>query len=274
MLALTQLNIYQSKCSLGEGLLIRDGNGSWVDINSNSIFVSDGSGLLKYKTTSTPSIVFEFDKQYILFGSDSGFIRLCRKTGKEQALVTCPKNVTSEYRSNDGGSCGGYKLLSFMHRRRPDLHAGYVYVMSHGSWSLLDDSIYIPNTFVEIDPSNVLISDSYKGEIWLFELDINGAVANKKIWAQLEPGIAPDGGCLVGDYVLISLWDGEGIGVFTKVGELIKILELPVLRPTNCKYDIERSTLWLTSAQEGLTSDQLVKYPNSGNTFVFNLELL
>lgn len=255
-------------------MLVRDGNGAWVDINSNSIFISDDLGFLKYKTTSIPSVVFEFDKQHIHFGSDSGFQRLCRKTGVEEELITSPPNVTSEYRSNDGGWCGDYQLLGFMHRRRPNVHAGYVYVMSHGSCSLLDDSIYIPNTFVEIEPSQVLISDSLKGEIWLFELDINGAVANKKIWAQLESGIAPDGGCLVGEYVLISLWDGAGIGIFTKAGELIQTLQLSVLRPTNCKYDMKSSTLWVTSAMNGLTSDQLVKYPDSGSTFVFNLELL
>lgn len=94
------------------------------------------------------------------------------------------------------------------------------------------------------------------------------------MWAQAESGIAPDGGCLVGEYVLISLWDGAGIGVFTKAGELKQTLQLPVLRPTNCKYDSERSALWVTSASDGLTLDQLVEYPESGSTFTFNLEFL
>ena len=43
LLALAPLNIYQCKCSLGEGLLVRDGDAAWVDINSNSIFISDCS---------------------------------------------------------------------------------------------------------------------------------------------------------------------------------------------------------------------------------------
>ena len=274
MLALAPLNIYQCECSLGEGLLVRDGDAAWVDINSNSIFISDCSEFLKYKTTSTPTVVFGFDQQYIHFGSDSGLVSLCRETGKEQELTARTPNVTSEYRSNDGGWCGGYQLLGFMHRSKPNVHAGYVYRLSDGSWDLLDDSIYIPNTFVEIEPSKVLISDSLKGEIWLYELDTNGAVANKKLWAQTESGIAPDGGCLVGEYVLISLWDGAGIGVFTKAGELKQTLQLPVLRPTNCKYDLERSALWVTSASDGLTLEQLVEYPESGSTLVFNLEFL
>jgi sugar lactone lactonase YvrE len=165
MLALAPLNIYQCECSLGEGLLVRDGDAAWVDINSNSIFISDCSEFLKYKTTSTPTVVFGFDQQYIHFGSDSGLVSLCRETGKEQKLIVRPPSVSSEYRSNDGGWCGEYQLLGFMHRSKPNVHAGYVYRLSHGSWDLLDNSIYIPNTFVEIEPSKILISDSLKGEI-------------------------------------------------------------------------------------------------------------
>ena len=61
---------------------------------------------------------------------------------------------------------------------------------------------------------------------------------------------------------------------FTKAGELKQTLQFPVLRPTNFKYDSERSALWVTSASDGLTLDQLVEYPESGSTFVFNLEFL
>lgn len=163
--------------------------------------------------------------------------------------------MTSEYRSNDVGWRGGYQLLGFMHRSKPNVHAGYVYGLSYGSRDLLDDSICIPNMFVEIESSKILISDSLKGENWLYELDTNGAVANKKLWAQLESGIATDGGCLVGDFVLISLWDRTGIGVFTKAGELKQTIQLPVLRPTTCKYDSALSALWATSASDGLTLD-------------------
>lgn len=94
------------------------------------------------------------------------------------------------------------------------------------------------------------------------------------MWSQSEFGIAPDDGCLVGGYVLISFWVGSERGVFTKAGEHKKTLQLPVLRPTNCKYDPERSALWGTSAFDGRTLGQLVEYPESGSAFVFNLEFL
>jgi len=274
MITLAHLNTYQCKCSLGEGLFVRNGHAAWVDINSNSIFTSNYSEYLEYKTTSTPSVVFGFDQQYLHFGSDNGLVSLCRETEEEQELIAAPPSVKTGYRSNDGGWCGGHQLLGFMHRSKPNVHAGYIYRLSNDSWNLLDDSIYIPNTFVEIEPSKILISDSLKSTIWLYELDASGAVANKKLWAQLESGIAPDGGCLVGEFVLIALWDGAAIGVFTKVGELKQMLSMPVLRPTNCKYDQRTSMLWVTSASDGLTMGQLAEYPQSGSTFLLDLDIL
>lgn len=83
MLALAPLNTYQCECSLGEDLLVHYDDAAWVDINSNSIFISDWPELLKYKATSTPIVVFGFDQQCIHFGSDSGLVSLCRKNEKD-----------------------------------------------------------------------------------------------------------------------------------------------------------------------------------------------
>jgi sugar lactone lactonase YvrE len=160
-----------------------------------------------------------------------------------------------------------------MHRDDPVKNLGFVYLVKNESFLLLDDSLHIPNSFIEIEPSKILISDSLKGQIWLYQLDDTGNLVEKTLWAQLDKGIAPDGGCLVGDFVFVALWDGNSIAVFDKSGKLIKNLPLPVIRPTNCKYDAVRSQLWVTSAREGLSKEQLSRYPLSGNTFGYNLEL-
>jgi sugar lactone lactonase YvrE len=107
----------------------------------------------------------------------------------------------------------------------------------------------------------------------LYRLDDAGNIVEKTLWAKLDSGIAPDGGCLVGDFVFVALWDGASIAVFDKSGKLLEKLSLPVIRPTSCKYDVVRSQLWVTSASEGLSKEQLNHYPLSGNTFVYDLEL-
>ena len=112
-----------------------------------------------------------------------------------------------------------------------------------------------------------------KGQIWLYQLDEHGYLLEKTLWAQLDSSIAPDGGCLIGDYVFLTLWDDASIAVFDKSGMMLEKLSLPIIRPTNCKYDAVYSQLWVTSAAEGLSEEQMRSYPLSGNTIVYNIKL-
>ena len=85
------------------------------------------------------------------------------------------------------------------------------------------------------------------------------------------PDLIP--GCIVEEMILISLWDNSSIGVFKKNGELIEILDIPVLRPTNCKFLKNKSELWVTSAMEGLSKSHKRAYPSSGDTLVFDINI-
>ncbi len=272
MLNLSLLNIFNAHNSLGEGILAKNGKAIWVDINLKEILVSCGKLVNTYNIESHPSVIFDFDDHKVDYGSKRGIQSLCLKTKKETLIQSRPSILTDDYRSNDGGICGNFKLLSFMHSKEPSHQSGYIFTYINETWELIDHSLYIPNSFIEIEPFKVLISDSLKSEIWLYELNEEGTLKNKTLWAKIDPKISPDGGCLVGEYILIAFWDGASIGVFNKDGILLDTLSIPVLRPTNCKYDKSTSQLWVTSALEGLTKKQELDYPNSGNTFLYQLE--
>ena len=218
--------------------------------------------------------MYNITENEVSLGTDVGLTIYDTIIKQEVSLTdTSAMHNIKEYRSNDGGFCGTHQLLSFMHRSDPENNLGFVYRVSGESNSLLDNSLHIPNSFIEIGPSKILISDSLKGQIWSYQLDKLGNLSEKTIWAQLEPGIAPDGGCLVEGLVFIALWDGAAIAVFDKDGTLLSKLALPVIRPTNCKFDAISSQLWITSASEGLSKEQMSFYPDSGNTLVYDLEL-
>lgn len=266
-------NVIKCRFSLGEGLHIYSSGVSWVDINNSKLAVFDEEFLTSYDMDFNPSIIYAVKDNIFTIGCDLGLIEFSTLTKKSLPIIRNLSLQSVKFRSNDGGFCGGYKLLSFMHRDDPFKNLGFVYLIKDNSFCLLDDSLHIPNSFIEIEPSKILISDSLKGQIWLYQLDDNGNLVEKTLWAQLDKGIAPDGGCLVSNFVFVALWDGASIAVFDKSGKLLKNLSLPVIRPTNCKYDAVRSQLWITSATEGLSEEQLSRYPLSGNTFVYDLEL-
>lgn len=263
-----------SRCKLGEGLFVKAGRSAWVDICSKKVFLSDGVLLKTFATKDKPSIIYDVCEHEIILGLDAG-LSIYSTLTKEEVILQKVSNMhdIKEYRSNDGGYCGSHQFLSFMHRVSPELNTGFVYRLSDDSWELIDDQLHIPNSFIEIEPSKILISDSLTGQVWIYTLSKSGAPIDKTLWAQLEPGIAPDGGCLVNDFVLIALWDAAAIGVFNRQGHEIDRFLLPVLRPTNCKFDCTTSQLWITSASEGLSKVQMSLYPHSGDTLVYDLAL-
>lgn len=275
-ISISKAGQYDIPCKLGEGLCVRGKNACWVDIDSNRVFCSNGSSVTTYLLTSKPSVIYNFNDLKIELGTDSGLVCFDRAKELETNCLGFPSRSlevdVSEYRSNDGGDCGQHRLLGFMHRNDPENFAGSVYSVSGQQHRLLDSNISIPNTFISLSSTETLVSDSITGEIWCFKLDDSGSLKSKNLWASLDKA-APDGGCMVDDFVLIAIWDAAEIAVFTREGELVQKIPVPVLRPTNCKFDDISSQLWVTSATTGLTPNQLAEYPDSGKTMVFNLRM-
>jgi sugar lactone lactonase YvrE len=275
-ISITKAGQYDIPCKLGEGLCVRGKNACWVDIDSNRVFCSNGSLVTTYFLTSKPSVIYDFNDLNIELGTDSGLVCFDRIKELEANCLGFPSRSpevdVSEYRSNDGGDCGQHRLLGFMHRNDPEGFTGSVYSVSGQQYRLLDSNISIPNSFIPLSSTETLVSDSMTGEIWCFELGDSGSLKSKTLWASLNKA-APDGGCMVDDYVLIAIWDAAEIAVFTRQGELVQMLSVPVLRPTNCKFDHLSSQLWVTSATTGLTSTQIPEYPDSGKTMLFNLRM-
>ena len=262
------------KCNLGEGLFVNHNSTAWVDINNRLLFLSKGNTFQKFELKCQPSVVYDYSKGNVLIGADVGIVRFDAATKKEKLLVSIKnQHDINSYRSNDGGYCDELQVLSFMHKTEPSIHKGYLYSVLDGEFMLIDDTLHIPNTFINLDPLSILISDSLKNQIFLYKFNKNGTLYNKSLWSDLAEDEVPDGGCMINDLIFISFWDSAAIGVFNKKGRLLQKLSLPVIRPTNCKFNNDLSYMIVTSASEGLSSKQLKKYPMSGCTLKYNVKI-
>ncbi len=262
-----------TRCLLGEGLFVDHSSIAWVDIDQDLIFLHENGKTSSLKTQYKPSVIFSKCGSHIIYGSEAGLTMLDSDSGSEEILSSIfSMHDRNSYRSNDGGYLGNLKVLSFMHRNRPTRNPGYVYVISNNVMHLIDNSIHIPNTFIEIAPRRMLVSDSYTSEIWLFEFSPNGALLQKRLWTAIDGSISPDGGCMVKNKIFICLWDDASIGVFDIQGRLIQKLPVSVVQPTNCKFDQRSSQLFVTSASSNLSKEQLLAYPDSGKTLIYQVE--
>ena len=271
-ISLDLIRSFEDVCSLGEGINLNKNDSAWVDINNNRIHANVNSFYNSYDIKSKPSVIFQIKNNEILYGADSGIVKYDLDNFIEKILLNIDDiHNFLQYRSNDGGYCCGFKYLSFMHRYEPHKYPGYIYKISEEGWELIDNTVHIPNTFIEIENGKLLISDSFKREVWLYEFNKDGNLVNKDLWKIFEQGSIPDGGCKVDNFILIALWDNGSIATLDINGNELCRLPISAIRQTNCKYHENDKQLWVTSASEGLSQSMLEKFPLSGKTMVYKL---
>jgi sugar lactone lactonase YvrE len=80
-----------------------------------------------------------------------------------------------------------------------------------------------------------------------------GALSNESTFLTFEPSQGtPDGMSITRDgYLVVALWDGSRLEVFSPEGRKIEEIQLPVKRPTSCTFaGADGTTLVVTSAAQ------------------------
>jgi len=271
VIKLNSLEIIDNKCSLGEGICVKNDASAWVDIDQKEMIYFAHNSLSKYFLSEVPSNIFDFSKSKAIIGTDMGIIKLNLNTNKIQNLSKKIPWNSKFYRTNDGCIFEDTIIIGVMHKFNPVENIGGLYRFDNGVFTLLDNNINIPNSFIRLGKNEILISDSLTREIWLYKFDDKKSISNKRLWYKFEDSVSPDGGCIIDDKILFALWDGSSIAVFSKTGKLEQKISLPVPRPTNCKYNKMHNKIWITSASVGLSKYQIQKFPISGKTLVYSL---
>lgn len=113
--------------------------------------------------------------------------------------------------------------------------------------------------------------DSGPGTIHTFDVDTAGELGEKRLFLRFDPlhVRTPDGLCVDAEGCLwVAFWDGGEVCRFAPTGELLARVVLPVSRPTCCALGGESgTTLYVTTAWEGLNEDRLAREPDAGRIF-------
>jgi sugar lactone lactonase YvrE len=122
------------------------------------------------------------------------------------------------------------------------------------------------------DGRRLFISHSYHHEIHHFDFDPEaGTLSNRQLFASVAgEGVGiPDGAAIdVEGAYWCALHDGGRLRRFMPDGSVDRDIELPVSKPTMCVFGgPEMDTLYITSASDGLTPEQLQQEPHSGAVF-------
>ncbi len=125
---------------------------------------------------------------------------------------------------------------------------------------------------------------SHEREIWAYELDAEGAVAHREVFARIgaDEGI-PDGSTVDAEGCLWSThWNGGRVTRYRPDGSVERVVETPCFSPTSCCFGgAEMKTLYVTSAsirmidgvwiymqEEGFAAD-----PTAGGIFALETDV-
>jgi sugar lactone lactonase YvrE len=125
------------------------------------------------------------------------------------------------------------------------------------------------------DSRTMYYTESFRYAIFAYDFDpANGKIENRRVFAQISDEDRNAGGFPDGMTVDAAgfVWSNHvGVGKIVRydpAGKIERIIEMPVPRATDCTFggsDLE--TLYITSARETMTPEQLKQAPLSGSLF-------
>jgi sugar lactone lactonase YvrE len=113
--------------------------------------------------------------------------------------------------------------------------------------------------------------DSAPGTITTFDVDPHGEIANPRPFAQLDVATegSPDGLCVDSEgSIWVAVWGGYEVRRYAPSGEQIGRVRIDTAQPSCCAIGgANATTLYVTTAREHMTPEQLGAEPNAGRLF-------
>ena len=176
-------------------------------------------------------------------------------------------------RMNDGSAdpWGRFWIGSMAFDYEPGRASLYRYHESTGSQMILDDVTISNGIGWSPDERRMYYVDSAPGTISLFDVDERGEISNRSLFAQFDVQSegAPDGLCVDSDGAIwVAVWGGHEVRRYSPTGEQIGRVQIDTAQPSCCAIGgANETTLYITTAREHMTPEQLEREPNAGRLF-------
>lgn len=124
-----------------------------------------------------------------------------------------------------------------------------------------------------LDSRTMYHTESFRYAIFAFDFDPEtGGISNRRLYASVDKstGAFPDGLTVDSEGFVWSVHNAIGKVVrYNPQGEIVSEVKVPVPRPCGCAFGGEGlDELYITTARETLTEEELAKWPLSGSIFV------
>jgi sugar lactone lactonase YvrE len=247
----------------------------WVDIRTPSLKrYNPANGEVRAVSVSEAIGSFGLTRSgdTMIAGMKSGLYMLDPGSGALK-LVAAPERDIPGNRFNDGRCDRGGRFWAGTMSDGPRVPSGSLYRLdSDRTCTHIRGGIVIPNSIAWSPDDRVMyFADTHLHTIWAYDFDLaTGAMRNERVFADCtnQPG-RPDGSCVDADG---CLWNAEYAGWrvvrYTPDGKIDRVVELPVSNPTCCCFGGKGlDTLYISTARQRLTPEQLAREPLAGCVF-------
>ena len=263
------------RCLLGEGPLWdeRSRRLYWFDIKGRRLhWLEPGNGRTEERRLPVQvSAAAVRAGGGLLAESERGLEALDPETGGLELMEAKEPDLPG-FRSNDGKidvrGVFWWSVMDDDDGRRP----GRVYRKAPGAPSRrMLDGIHIPNTISCSPDGRILyLADSAMATLYAYPIDEAGELREPAVFATTTVG-APDGSAVDAEgFIWNAQWGAGRVVRYTPGGEVDRIVEMPVSQPSSCAFGGPGlTTVYVTSARDGLDQQALEREPEAGSLFCF-----
>lgn len=266
--------IYDDRaCELGEGPLWHPSRSQlfWFDILNNRMMSRDAADQQEWRFSERVSAAGWVDDDTLLIASETALSRFDLREGSRE-VVTPLEADRPETRSNDGRADpqGGFWIGTMGKQAQPG--AGSIWRYHRGELRRLFPGISISNAIsFAPDGRTAHFADTAIGKLWRVALDGEGwPVGTPTLFLDLAPkGLNPDGAVVDAAGLLwLAQWGAGRVAAYAPDGALVRTVEFDAPH-TSCPAfgGTDLTTLFCTSAQEGLDAAARAAHPHSGKVF-------
>jgi sugar lactone lactonase YvrE len=250
----------------------------WVDSRAPALYRLAGAELSSWALPETVGSFGLRRQDGLILALQSG-IYAFDWTTTELKLLAQPEADRPTNRFNDG-RCdrhGRFWAGTMSDVSREPLGSLYR-LRPNGSCARMFDDIIVPNS-ISWSPNNKIMyfADTYKQCMWIFDFEPDtGEISHRRVFRDTRghPG-KPDGSAVDAEGCLWNCeYGGWRIVRYNPTGKIDRIVPLPVANPTCCAFGgSDFRTLFVTSATQRLTPQQLAKQPLAGSVFAIQMNV-
>jgi len=258
----------------------------WVDIDGRAVHrLHPASGKHSAWTMATePSAIAVDQDNNLVVATRAGFVYLNTSSGDVEDLVAAPYD-TAIMRFNDGRvDPRGRFWVGTIYEPR-DAQKAEMYVLDKGALRQAWSGGMTNSNGLAWSPDGATMyhADTTSHRVDAYDYDVaSGTPSNQRNLVAFQDdkkaqdyGGRPDGAAIdsEGNY-WVAMFEGARIVKLSPTSELLAEIQLPVRCPTSvCFGGPDLRTLYVTSASQGRSAQELEQYPHSGKVLAFHVDV-